>query len=437
MRFDAPTRNRRASANRTDAAQHYLRARKGVFGDMIVRVMLPNHRTILLKNAAELDRWQHLLRNVYRTGDATCFCVSSGVALSICRLRLGSGERYYLRSHPSVSHLHHRGCLFGPEASNSHAGSARDGLLRLEGGLKTREVRERTSDPVERRKRPSRARGPETSYLELARHLIERAGLNEHDPQKRPRSVCAVFTRLRAASHIRTSAGDLADLLLLVPPGGEPDELAPFTLGSRIVLDRAERSRRRVVVIGEIGSLDQPRGEVGRLFIKGLERDLGWHCAWRREQASSALRRFRHAASSFGAAGARVLFVGSFDLEPAKKTLWLRHGALMLTAKPMIPLDSSHELTVALALMREGRHFRKPLSQTDDTLPDFELLDVGEAPVPMEVFGMNTAEYIERARAKTAMYDTRYGTNGWWRWDVTRQQSMPSFPTRSARAYSA
>lgn len=88
------------------------------------------------------------------------------------------------------------------------------------------------------------------------------------------------------------------------------------------------------------------------------------------------------------------------------------------------------------ALHEEARSFIKPLrfDADEDTFPDFVLTDVeGKEAVPMEVFGMNTDEYVARRDAKTEIYNREYGLDGWWSWDATQkyaENNIPPFPAR-------
>lgn len=46
----------------------------------------------------------------------------------------------------------------------------------------------------------------------------------------------------------------------------------------------------------------------------------------------------------------------------------------------------------------------------------------------MEVFGMNTPEYLQRKQEKTAYYDVEYGQGHWWYWEAAGRMEMPLFP---------
>ncbi|WP_325177869.1 DUF1173 family protein [Pantoea sp. 1B4] len=108
--------------------------------------------------------------------------------------------------------------------------------------------------------------------------------------------------------------------------------------------------------------------------------------------------------------------------------------ALMTVSPRFIPLDSGYEGAVEEKLWQEKRAFIKPLCYDgEDVFPDFVLKDVpGVEALPMEVFGMNTPEYLLRKQEKFVHYDTKYGQGRWWFWEAlgeTSGMSIPSFPT--------
>ncbi|WP_336717983.1 DUF1173 family protein, partial [Pantoea ananatis] len=105
--------------------------------------------------------------------------------------------------------------------------------------------------------------------------------------------------------------------------------------------------------------------------------------------------------------------------------------ALMTVSPRFIPLDSGYEGLVEEKLWQEKRAFIKPLRYDgeEDIFPDFVLKDVpGVEALPMEVFGMNTAEYLQRKQEKTAHYDKEYGPGHWWYWNAAEKSDMPAFP---------
>jgi len=108
--------------------------------------------------------------------------------------------------------------------------------------------------------------------------------------------------------------------------------------------------------------------------------------------------------------------------------------ALMTVSPRFIPLDSGYEAAVEEKLWLEKRAFIKPLRYDgeEDVFPDFVLKDIpGVEALPMEVFGMNTPEYLLRKQEKTAHYDKEYGPGGWWYWQAASNDKMPAFPRGS------
>lgn len=106
----------------------------------------------------------------------------------------------------------------------------------------------------------------------------------------------------------------------------------------------------------------------------------------------------------------------------------------MTVSLRFIPLDSRYEGMVEALLWQEKRAFIKQLRYDGDenVLPVFVLTDVAGAEVlPMEAFGINTPDYLQRKQLKTALYDRGYGAGRWWQWGASADlegQGMPDFP---------
>ncbi|WP_313385360.1 DUF1173 family protein [Pantoea sp.] len=113
-------------------------------------------------------------------------------------------------------------------------------------------------------------------------------------------------------------------------------------------------------------------------------------------------------------------------------------AALMTVSARFIPLDSSWEGVIEEKLWQEKRHFIKPLRYDGeaDVFPDFLLKDVpGREIVPLEVFGMNTPDYLARKAVKLAHYREEYGEGNWWCWDAYTAgaaNNIPPFPDSSS-----
>ena len=107
---------------------------------------------------------------------------------------------------------------------------------------------------------------------------------------------------------------------------------------------------------------------------------------------------------------------------------------LMHLSERGVPLDSSLEGRVEAMLAADSRSYRKPLrydADNDATLPDFVLEDCTPS-MPLEVFGRDEPEYVQRKQAKIRHYDAQYGVGQWWHWDATAQADPPQpFPPKS------
>jgi len=115
-------------------------------------------------------------------------------------------------------------------------------------------------------------------------------------------------------------------------------------------------------------------------------------------------------------------------------------GSAMRITRELIPVDSRYEVRIANALVQEGRAFIKPLrydALASDVFPDFELLDVGGRPLPMEIYGFaGSDEYDRRKHEKLASYAA--SGRPFWHWDVATAGaaigSWPPFPLASRPA---
>lgn len=106
--------------------------------------------------------------------------------------------------------------------------------------------------------------------------------------------------------------------------------------------------------------------------------------------------------------------------------------ALMMVSPRFIPLDSGYGGAVEEKLWQEKSAFVKPLRYDgeEDVFPNFVLKDVpGVDALPMEVFGMNTPEYLLRMQEKNSYYEAEYGVGHWWSWNAVEKSDMPAFPS--------
>ena len=110
-------------------------------------------------------------------------------------------------------------------------------------------------------------------------------------------------------------------------------------------------------------------------------------------------------------------------------------GSLMQVTPQLIPVHSQYQALVANALVEAERTFLKPLhvdAREADSLPDFLLLDAGERPLPMEIYGFTgNPAHEQRKQEKLAGY--RASRQPFWHWDVaatgSRPDAFPRFPS--------
>nr|WP_218171750.1 DUF1173 family protein [Pseudomonas gingeri] len=93
-------------------------------------------------------------------------------------------------------------------------------------------------------------------------------------------------------------------------------------------------------------------------------------------------------------------------------------------------MDSDYESILEKKLTVAGRSFEKPLrydAAECEFFPDFWLLDMKDD-FPLEVFGMNTPDYLAQKVRKTHWYDRVYGPVGWWSWEAVQGAQAAPIP---------
>lgn len=103
-------------------------------------------------------------------------------------------------------------------------------------------------------------------------------------------------------------------------------------------------------------------------------------------------------------------------------------ASLLVTTEHFIPVDSSYERRLSDALVGDGRRFTKPLAVEEGLMPDF-ILDDTPKPVYLEVWGMDSPEYLARKQEKRQIYRSR--NMPIWEWDAQQEPDPPALPLRS------
>ncbi|KNH27341.1 DUF1173 family protein [Pantoea vagans] len=400
------------------------------------------------------QRWLKYSRDNKKTTVVTCRCLQAEDDPVRRRLKVHYSrdtERCWLSSYAFTGNEHKPDCRFYSVWSDERQAeiylgdavrAAADGtiVVRLPTGLQKKapsgvKPAENGSDdePVKRKRRPS------MSLLGLLHLLWEQSGINVWHPafDKKKRTPGWVSWHLQqTATRIRIGPVPLEESLLLMATKGSQQVIT-----NREHLRAAEKNKRRLIVISVLaGWSETVEARLKTMVPLGLF--SGFPDLVLPEDVRLRLER------SFGRElgdwrrGMKVVVIA--ETEPPETTFRYFDGrnrpsscstvidmALMTVSPRFIPLDSGYEGAVEEKLWQEKRAFIKPLRYDgeEDMFPDFMLKDVpGVDALPMEVFGMNTPDYLLRKQVKTSHYEAEYGPGRWWYWDAAAKSDMPAFP---------
>jgi len=307
-----------------------------------------------------------------------------------------------------------------------------DKRVRLQLGL--RQTSSESSDNHSAYDMPSRAgvSRDSMSLLGLLHLLWTEAGLNRwHPAMQGKRSISRIgYWVLEQAKQIRVSRMVLSDVMLLHAKSGQHEAQRNQTVSTN-----AKAKGLRLIAVDALAKFDADKYQMplARLPMSGpagMPFSYISKALWERTE-----KRFARELNVWKSGAGRVIAIAQIEVKDSGKNAGrVCDLALMAVSGEWIPLDSSYEAAVEEALREQGRSFFKPLrydAGEDCVFPDFWLLDVGQD-FPMEVFGMNTAEYLARKAEKTAYYNSKYGHVGWWSWDVAQSSNFNGFPERGS-----
>lgn len=407
----------------------------------------------------EWHRYLRHARNNRKTVSVSCLCQPAGENRDILRLKVSHSDatdRYWLSAWPYEGNRHTEKCRFYSIWSDKMQAGIYDGgvvtlgadgmfKIRLPTGLQKKEPKDEGDEKKgASAKTPAPGkRKPAMQLLGLLHFMWDQAEINVWHPafeRKKPRGSGWLGYRLDAVSgRIRAGKTMLNEVMLI--PGHRDGTYGKLNLQK---LRAATKNKKRMVLVSQLASWTEkaearmnamlPLGLFGGFPELYLPRDVRERCE------NSFGRELGHWRK-----GARVMVIA--ETEPPVTTFRTVDGkpvpstrsevidlALMVVSPRYIPLDSGHEAVIENKLWAEQRAFLKPLRYDgeDDVFPDFLLTDVsGEDFVPLEVFGMNTPEYLARKAIKQAHYEKEYGEERWWSWDATgkdAESSIPDFP---------
>jgi hypothetical protein len=383
--------------------------------------------------------WLDALEKAHRTTYCLCLCLDDHEERPVCIRR--KGKNLHLARFRDTSHLHHKKCQFYATSSeqDGRRGYSRAAVQDLEdGGLRIRLERGLTPPREAAGENPQaipRARVPgarrDTMSLGgLLDLLWTKADLNswKGDQASKRWDQKVGNALLRQAETFHVGRRTLDEALLLPAKEGEREHQR-----NQSVVHNAYQSGLRLVAIGPLARFDPARDQ--DLLQLRLGAPFGVPRLLLDEASRAALR--NSYANELGSwqRGAKVYAIVQMALQAKDQKSRadiadVLDVSLMHLSSRFIPLDSSYEGLLEQKLFDEGRSFTKPLKfdHDDAVFPDFWLLDMG-GDYPVEVFGMDTPEYLERKAAKFEIYtNLQKYPKGWWYWDVLEQGEIPSLP---------
>jgi len=382
--------------------------------------------------------WISALTRAHRVTHFVCLCTPTGEGRLSVQLR----NNYHLHRYPRSGPNHLRNCRFySPDATSSGLqGYSLKAVKELEdGGLNVRldlPLRQPRQAKTEAKPAPPRVAGPGVkrgamSLLGLLHLLWTESGLIQWYPAMDGKRGGWLVARLMAeqAQRISTARMTLNDVLLVPAADGSKEKERNLQ-----VVATARQHKRNVVAIAPLARYNPDRDAV--LERLPLRSAAGMPAMYLADMARTAVTESFVAELNAWEAGAQIYAILHVSVRAGTKPYAdVNKVALMRVSERLIPLDSGHEATVEQLLYENRRSFYKPLrfdSALDAVFPDFWLLDMVRD-YPMEVFGMNTPEYLARKVVKVAHYNASY-PSGWWQWDACAAATIPPLPVSAESA---
>lgn len=127
--------------------------------------------------------------------------------------------------------------------------------------------------------------------------------------------------------------------------------------------------------------------------------------------------------------GDDLIVLGIAQPHDSKNYAQIMSLVVMAVVNGHLPYDSRYEKEFALELIRRNRWFKKPLRYEHKTIPDmrvhpdFVLLDTPN-PAVIEVYGMNSPEYMARKSEKQSIYNNENCPFECWDWDAVHFKDL-------------
>lgn len=275
----------------------------------------------------------------------------------------------------------------------------------------------------------SRKVANQVTELGLLHLLWERARLHEHQPTA---DAEGLWPKLRQAASSISPSGfrnlkhGFADLLLLpLHPENKRQKALNFEnlrvaqSKERFLLFVARLKRQAIEAL-----LNAEKNNFSMKDLLGVTVALYANCA---TPVLNALKKsFKNELNYSQIDDDDLIVLGIAQPDDSKNYARITSLVVMPVVNEHIPYDSSYEKEFALELIRRDRWFKKPLrydAGLDMVHPDFVLLDTPE-PVVIEIYGMNTPEYLARKKEKQSIYSGEEYPFECWDWDAAQFKDL-------------
>lgn len=401
--------------------------------------------------------WYRTLRDARGNNNVfvTCLCCKRDTVTTKRRLKVSYStktDKYWLSAWPHTGSEHSQNCRYYSAWTNAvlAKGYNSDVLtthsdnsvsIKLKVSLDTKTVTKSDDDKVSKTVTRTGNSKTSISLLGLTHYMWEKAQINVWRPAfDKKRTFSWLASRLRKeAALIKVGKTKLSDVLLLnaSPTGEQQDRNRERAISARdnkqrlVIISILHSDPKKALAQIESGTLllsspfGIPKLEISQNVFNqtksSFERELNH---WKNGKKTIAIIQTESPVNyDRTEKGMNV---------PDRKAEVISMQLMAVTER-LIPIDSSYEERLEKKLHEESRSFIKPLRYdlSEGILPDFILTDTDEGYSPMEVFGMNHDQYLQRRDEKIQFYNEQYGEAGWWSWDATTQDLIPNFPSKS------
>jgi hypothetical protein len=365
-----------------------------------------------------------------------CLCIDGGVEMYVSKF-----DEFVIKRMPESGGQHHPTCpSYQLPARDSGLGQVLGEAiiehgpdlveLRLDFPLSRRIGR---SHAVEAMQSPAEVRvaRKQLSLCGLLHYLWERAGFNRWYPWMQGKRSYAVVRKflLQACEEIETKGLRLSERVF-IPEPFMSERAAEITIQHRkalAVLSSPEPRRhfKMMIAIGELKEFKATT--VGhRLAFKHLP-DCALFLERRAGERTKAIFERELLAWSNG----QVKLVAACLIHAKQDRCYeVESLTLMMVSPQWIPLDHACERDVVDKLVAEERAFIKPLRyEAPDAgkFPNFQLLDTGARPVPLDIVSAFLSEAEHAAKVHAIGVRDPKG----WLWDTAQDAVIPALPPKA------